>query len=180
MSFIFIRHLPTAYNQQGVLQGQLDSPILPTDAELAVGIAANRKQLHELEPFGHILCSPLIRTRQTAEAHGYQAQPEPLLKELNFGIYEGQNRQCMLDEIGEQWRNNPASLVLGEPVTDLLQRIRRFFDLYRGQGNILAFAHGSWMRAARAWHEQGSLDAMNHTPIANNALLIIQPEAGYA
>lgn len=180
MAFIFIRHLPTAYNLQGLLQGKRDISIAPIDTDLQTQIAHNCEQLQTFEPFEHILCSPLIRTHQTAQAHGYSAKIEPLLQELDFGSYEGKKRDLMLQQIGNAWLNDPKNVELGEPITDLLKRVQQFFTQYQNQGNTLAFAHGAWMRAARAWSEHGSLQSMNRTPIPNNTLLLIDPEKSHA
>lgn len=182
MSFIFIRHLPTAYNQQNLLQGQNNQDILLITESLRLDINTNKKRLNELAPFNHILCSSLNRTQQTANEYGYRTEVEPLLDELNFGCYQGKPRDVMLGDIGTQWRYNPASLTLGEPVGALLERIQHYMAKYshqNDQGHILAFAHGAWMRAAQAWYQQGSLNKMNQTSITNNALLIIEPESTY-
>jgi broad specificity phosphatase PhoE len=182
MSFIFIRHLPTAYNQQGLLQGQCNQDILPLTAALALEITANNKRLNKLTPFNKLLCSSLSRTQQTAEAYGYSTEVEPLLDELNFGCYQGKLRHLMLNDIGTQWHYDPASLKLGEPVSALLERIQHYMAKYNhhsDQGNVLAFAHGAWMRAAQVWYQQGSLNSMNQIKINNNALLIIEPENTY-
>jgi probable phosphoglycerate mutase len=179
MSFIFIRHLPTAYNVQGLLQGQCNEDILPVTASLALDIIANNKCLNTLSPFHKVLCSSLSRTQQTAETYGYSTEIEPLLDELDFGCYQGKQRDLMLNDIGTQWQYDPASLTLGEPISALLQRIQHYMAKYNHQtdeGNILAFAHGAWMRAAQAWYQYGSLKGMNQTNLANNALLIIEPE----
>lgn len=179
MAFIFIRHLPTDYNVQGLLQGKLDIPIAPLNDELQARITENCEQLKSYQPFEHILCSPLIRTQQTAAAHGYQATTEALLQELDFGPYEGKTRDAMLREIGNAWFDDPASVELGESMNTLLKRIQQFFTQYQNQGNVLAFTHGAWMRAARAWSEQGTLKTMNLSPIPNNALLVIEPPSSH-
>lgn len=174
MSLVFIRHLPTAYNQQNLLQGLRDEPILPTTSELDAVIASNQRQLNSMDDFSKIFCSPLRRTKESAMAYGYRAQIEPLLMELDFGRYEAKPRQTLMDEVGEQWLNDPSHLALGEPIADLLTRVQAFMIRYENE-HILSFAHGAWMRAARAWHEESSLDSMNQITIANNALLIIEP-----
>lgn len=181
MSLIFIRHLPTSYNLQGLLQGQRDIDIAPLDDSLLQAIAQQREVLQGYAPFQQVLCSNLKRTAQTAVAYGYQAQVEPLLAELDFGVYEGRPRDEMLADVGEQWLHDPASLQLGEPVTDLLTRVQAFVNRYQTSfGNTLVFAHGSWMRAAQVWYQHASLQTMNQIHIANNALLILPAEISHA
>lgn len=182
MAFIFIRHLPTYYNQQGLLQGKRDEPILPLtafDETLQISLEKNKTVLSELA-IEKVLCSSLKRTQQTANAYGYQnVAVEPLLNELDFGFYEGKSRQRLLDDYGEQWQRDPSDLVFGESMQDFLQRIQTFFEKYQyeydlQQKNILAFTHGAWIRAARAWWATGSLQGMNESKIANNELVILE------
>lgn len=183
MAFIFIRHLATAYNRQGLLQGRRDEPTLPlrhndsADQALLLSVTETQRQLMHYAPFRHILCSPLRRTQETAQAYGLESKVEPLLLELDFGMYEGRPRQDMLDEHGELWFHDPEHLTLGEPVLNLLARVKTYFhDYAHDEGHVLAFAHGAWMRAARAYFQDGSLATMNQTVLANNALLMLNPQ----
>ncbi|MGV6809612.1 MAG: histidine phosphatase family protein [bacterium] len=179
MAFMFIRHLPTAYNQQGLLQGKRDEPILPLtalDNKLLATLEKNKAVLSELV-IDTVLCSTLKRTQQTALAHHYTSfSIEPLLNELDFGCYEGKSRQYLLKDHGEQWQHDPSELVLGESMQHFSQRIQYFFEKYQQdaqQKNILAFTHGAWIRAARAWWTTGSLQNMNKHKVANNELVIL-------
>jgi len=179
MAFIFIRHLATRYNQQGLLQGQRDEPILPltnNDQTLQTTLNANKVRLNNL-PINQVLCSTLKRTQQTAAVYNYhETLVEPLLNELNFGFYEGKSRQQLLHDYGESWQNDPRDLVFGESMQDFLLRIQAYFEKYQHNlqyENILAFTHGAWMRAARAWWVTGSLQTMNQIKVANNELLVL-------
>lgn len=179
MAFIFIRHLATCYNQQSLLQGQRDEPILlltHNDQALQATLEKNKTRLNHLA-IDKILCSTLKRTQQTAAVYDYHAiTVEPLLNELDFGFYEGKTRQQLLNDYGEQWKNDPSNLVLGESMQDFLLRIQAYFEKYQhdlDNENILAFTHGAWMRAARAWWMTGSLQTMNQIKVANNELLVL-------
>lgn len=173
MAFFFIRHLPTAFNRDGLLQGQRNENILPPDADLLKSIAHNKMKLANHEPFAAILCSPLARTAQTAQHYDYQARIEPLLKEIDFGRYEAQPKQQLLQTQTEQWQSDPLNLQLGEPVSALVERIESFFRQYQDKGNILVFGHGFWIRAARAYLQHGDLRLMNHSDLDNNALIVL-------
>jgi len=173
MAFIFIRHLTTAFNRDGLLQGQRDENILPPSAGLLEKIESNKTKLAGFEPFDTILCSPLARTAQTAELYGYQPEVEPLLKEVDFGAYEVQPKQRLLQDQAEQWQNDPLNLQLGEPVSAVVERIEAFLKKYHDKGNVLAFGHGFWMRAARACLQHGNIQLMNQSIIENNALMIL-------
>lgn len=175
MNAILIRHLPTAMNRAGLLQGHRDEPIEePDDATRAI-IAANLEQMPPLERFDAILASRLRRTAMTAAHYGVgdRLSVEPLLDELDFGPFEGRSRAELVAHIGAAWEDDPASVVLGEPLTGLAERVGRFFERYRGQ-RVLAFGHGSWMRAAVALGRDGSIDGMNRFKIANNVPIELQ------
>ena len=174
MSLILIRHLPTAWNREGRLQGRRDLPILEPGPEERTAIAANRRALESLPPFDAVLVSRLRRTAMTAEQHGYRGryQVEPLLDELDFGPYEGRPRAELLAEVGELWENAPQRLVLGEPLTELEQRVRAFLHRYRDR-SILAFGHGAWIRAAVAVVGKDSIEGMNRVTIHNNQLVTL-------
>ena len=156
MALVFIRHLPTDYNQRGLLQGCINTNIIPAAAAIEHKIRQNCRQLDQLPPFSHILCSELKRTQQTAEAYGYSASNEPLLNELDFGIYEGGHRSKMLQAVGEQWLNQPSTLILGEPLSRLAERVEAFFARYQEE-HVLSFAHGAWLRAAYSMHKTAIL-----------------------
>lgn len=177
---MFIRHLPTAYNQQGLLQGKRDEPILPLTAlneDLLAALEKNKIVLSEFV-IETVLCSTLKRTHQTAIAHHYSSFTiDPLLNELDFGCYEGKSRQQLLKDHGEQWQHDPTNLVLGESMQHFSQRIQDFFEKYQKDAqnsNVLAFTHGAWIRAARALWVTGSLKSMNENKIANNELVILK------
>ncbi|GAB6041641.1 histidine phosphatase family protein [Endothiovibrio diazotrophicus] len=174
MTLILIRHLPTAWNRDGLLQGRRDLPILEPGPDEQAAIADNRHRLAELGPFDAVLVSRLQRTAMTADRHGYQGRyrVEPLLDELDFGPYEGRPRAELLAEVGARWREAPQQLVLGEALTDLEQRVRTVLQQYDGD-NVLIFGHGAWIRAAVAIVREGGIEGMNRTVIDNNQLVIL-------
>ena len=178
MKIMAIRHLPTRFNIAGLLQGKRDEPILQPSQEDYNVISENRKKMDAFRPFDKMLVSSLRRTAMTADCYGYQEDItiEPLLDELNFGIYEGKHRKEMLDEIGEQWINDPLSLILGEPLTNLQKRVSRFLYKYHRSDRLLIFGHAAWLRALKAYVRHGSIHEMNRFNINNNELLMIDVE----
>jgi len=172
MTMLIIRHLQTPLNQQKILQGQRDEEILTPSQSVKQSITQNQHIISQHAPFEKVLVSNLKRTLMTAQAYGYDASQciiEPLLVELNFGPFEGKTKQDLLQVHGDQWVNDPGGLTLGEPLTELAERIRTFLQKYQ-HNNILVFGHGSWMRALISLHEQGDLSTMNKMTIANNQL----------
>ena len=174
MELLLIRHLPTRYNNSGLLQGRLDIDIEPPNQEQRLRIAENRRKIQQHGPVDRVLCSSLNRTAQTALAYGYAEHDcirEPLLDELDFGCYEGNSRQQMQDALGEAWRQSPQTLTLGEPVLALQQRITAFLKKYAQSERLLLFTHGAWTRALLSYSRLGNISSMNRITVNNNHLL---------
>jgi broad specificity phosphatase PhoE len=174
MRLILIRHLTTAMNQAGMLQGRRDEPVLTPSPEDLATIARNRRTLSRYPDLDAVLISSLRRTLMTAEHYGFaeECRVEPLLDEFNFGYFEGRPKVEMLAKIGCYWLHEPHRLALGEPIKELELRVRNFLTKYQEQ-SILAFGHGTWIRAAMAIANDGSIARMNQLAINNNELVII-------
>jgi broad specificity phosphatase PhoE len=174
MKILALRHLPTALNRQSVLQGRLDAAILTLDEEMQQQIQANLRFIAQHEPIDIVLTSSLRRTQQTCQAYGYDRfQTESLLDELDFGRYEGQPKALLEEELGVAWFSDPMSLVLGESLESLSQRVMRFLGKYASYPTVLIFAHGAWLRALLSIYECGTLTQMNKLVISNNSLHLI-------
>ena len=88
--FWFLRHGETDWNAQGISQGNVDIPLNAT------GLAQARSAAERLRHRGiaSIVASPLSRARVTAEiageALGLPVSLDPDLREVAFGVQEGQ------------------------------------------------------------------------------------------
>jgi broad specificity phosphatase PhoE len=88
--FWFLRHGETDWNAQGISQGNVDIPLNAT------GLAQARSAAAKLRNRGiaTIVASPLSRARVTAEivgeALGLPVATDPDLREVSFGVQEGQ------------------------------------------------------------------------------------------
>ena len=173
MQITLIRHLPTEWNKKTWLQGRRDIALTTPTDELFLGIDKNKRHLAKLAPFDLVLASTLKRTHQTAQLHGYQYQTEQLLDELDFGPFEGRPKKDLFEKYGELWINNPKALVLGESINDLEARVVLFLDKYKRFSNILAFGHGSWIRAMISYSEYGDVNHMNKIIVENNACITL-------
>jgi len=176
MKLLVIRHLPTKYNNSGLLQGHLDIDIEPPNQEQLLRIADNQRKIQQIGPVDKVLCSSLNRTAQTALAYGYAKRAcirEPLLNELDFGCYEGLPRQDMWDALGEAWWQSPEYLVLGEPVLALQQRITDLLEKYAQAERLLLFSHGAWTRALLSYSRIGDIRDMNRMMVNNNDMLCL-------
>lgn len=88
--FIYLmRHGETDWNVCRRMQGRSDIPLNENGLNQARQAGAGMKKI----PFDRVLCSPLIRTRQTAQAviegRGLEIETDERLIEMGFGALEG-------------------------------------------------------------------------------------------
>jgi len=158
MNLYFIRHGETDWNREGRLQGQQDIPLNPLGARQAMLVGNHLAQLAGSRlaslPF---FVSPLIRTRQTADAMcaalGLPVgvyHVEEKLREISFGAWEGKTwpEVTALDPQGaaarsrNKWGFAPPG---GESYADVRARILPFLQSLREDCCIIA--HGGIARA---------------------------------
>ncbi len=172
MQLYAIRHLPTAWNQAGKLQGSNDIDILPISEIDQIDIDQNKNALKNID-FDVVLVSSLKRTHQTAKAYGFKVfQFEPLIDELNFGKYEGVQKAEMLLDLGSSWYDNAKSITLGESLVDFENRLISFKEKYQDK-SVLLFAHGAVLRGLKAISNCGNINEMNTEDVKNNSLVQI-------
>lgn len=173
MELTLIRHLPTEWNERGVLQGSKDIPILELSDEIKEEIEINKEMLKPT--YSLILTSELIRTQQTAKGYGYECFViDPLLNELNFGEFEGKEKKLLIETYKNEWYTRPGEIMLGEKISNLEKRVHTFLQKYKDFESILIFGHGSWIRACVSYLKFGTINNMNQLEIKNNQLLTIK------
>jgi broad specificity phosphatase PhoE len=148
LKLALLRHGPTEWNAAGRIQGHTDIPL--SDAGLAK-MAALRLPLSATR----VYASPLLRTRQTAEALGLAAPIfDARLMEQNWGAWEGLTRDEILARhgpdaflkagAGEAFR--PGG---GESTGELHARVAAFLkDVAQDKSDSVAVAHLGVLRAA--------------------------------
>lgn len=171
MQVTFIRHLSTDWNKETRLQGRRDISISPVTEKDMECIQRNKEHLESFAPFDLVMASTLKRTQETAQLYGYEPKVEPLLDELDFGIYEGVPKEKMIETLGAVWMNNPLEVTLGEPICSFEKRIISFMQKYKSHKNILVFGHGAWIRGAWSYLKYGNINKMNKIEIKNNDCL---------
>lgn len=173
MQITLIRHLPTEWNKKEILQGRKNISISDITTEHQARIMKNKLLLQENAPYDLVLASSLRRTQQTAKQYDFEPLVETLLDELDFGIYEGNPRQKLLDHFGKQWMENPETIRLGESLLTLEERIAAFLKKYLSYKNILLFGHGAWIRAFLSYVHNGNLSDMNKRKVRFNDPVIM-------
>lgn len=148
MRIAFLRHGPTDWNEEGRIQGRIDTPLS----------AAGRAQMAGLLPpvgFAWAFTSPLTRARETAALLGFpDAVPDARLSEHHWGTWEGMTREEILSQDGADCfvRAGTAADFTpkgGESTRDLLARVADFIaDAARGGHDAIAVTHRGVLRSA--------------------------------
>ena len=100
-----VRHGQTEFNQQGRVQGRVDSPLTALGVAQAEAIGERLAGLAQAAPGGwRIVCSPLGRARATADIIAARTRlpgpvVEPRLIEVSYGAVEG----LTMPEVHARW-----------------------------------------------------------------------------
>jgi probable phosphoglycerate mutase len=149
-AILFIRHGPTVWNLQGLIQGQTDIP-LSEEGRAEVRRWALRADFAGFAWFS----SPLVRARETAEILGAaDLRTEPRLKEANWGDWEGWSLERLRQDIGEIFAAMEAKgLDLTPPGGESPRMVRArlsawLTEVAPAQRPIVAVCHAGVVRAA--------------------------------
>ena len=159
MEIYFLRHGETAWNREKRIQGS-SSWIDLTDEGVRLAEAARRGMLAQKISFDRIYTSPYRRACHTAEiiadGFGLAPIPDPRLREISFGPYEGscyKDGQFADDNIRACFTDPPRYVPKdgGESFDDAAARVRSFLDdelapLSGSLRRVLAVAHGGILR----------------------------------
>jgi probable phosphoglycerate mutase len=144
--FWFLRHGQTEYNARGLSQGAIDIPLNDTGRAQAAEAAA----LLADRGIGSIICSPMLRTRETAaivnETLALPITYEPAIREVVFGGMEGKPIAPWF----QSWLDGSFTPEGAESFAELSLRIEAALrDILALPGPVLVVAHGGVFRAVR-------------------------------
>jgi probable phosphoglycerate mutase len=167
---ILIRHGETDFNRELRFQGHLDAPLNAVGHEQARRLGVRLSS----EVVQHLVCSDLLRTRQTAQplvtqlaaqltpSFSLDAALYPELREQNFGVADGLRAidvQQQHPQAWAQWLQFGADYAFtgGESTrqfhTRVMAAVRRLASVYQGQ-TMVVVTHGGVLdmiyRTARA------------------------------
>jgi broad specificity phosphatase PhoE len=147
IAFWFLRHGETDWNAQGISQGNVDIPLN------AVGVAQARAAAEKLRNRGiaTIVASPLSRARVTAEfageALGLPVALDPALREVSFGVQEGQGMSGWFAD----WVSGAFTPEGAETFVALRRRaVAAANRAIEQPPAVLVVAHGALFRSLRA------------------------------
>ena len=147
-----IRHGPTAYNEQGRIQGRIDEPLSAAGRDAVAGW----RLPVELADSDWI-SSPLARARETARLLGGAApRIDPAIIEMDWGRWEGRRIEALRAELGEAMAENEARGLDfrpegGESPRDVQARLAPWLAAVGNKGRpCLAVTHKGVIRAILA------------------------------
>lgn len=147
---IVVRHGRTEANAGGLLLGRRVDPGLDElGRQQAVALAA------AVQGAARAVCSPLLRTRQTAEALGLPVEIDERWVEIDYGTLDGTPLTDVPATLWARWRADTSFVPGGgeslaavgarvrEAAADLVEEAR--------QHDIVVVSHVSPIKAAAAW-----------------------------
>ncbi|MGN6752021.1 MAG: histidine phosphatase family protein [Intrasporangium sp.] len=152
------RHGETEWSLTGQHTGTTDLPLLP-EGEQAARELAEILRGHQFE---EVLVSPLQRAKRTAELAGLgDFQVEPLLREWDYGAYEGITTADISAELGHRWELFEDGVVPGatpgETLDEVADRCEQVIDKAwpaLERGDVALFGHGHALRVLAATYLQ--------------------------
>ncbi len=151
--FLFFRHGPIAPDWRDKFYGQLDIPLSEegkSKSEEAV------EHLLRIKGLAGVYSSPLQRALYPAkllsEKTGLVLEIDPLLMEINYGIWAGKKREEVMQEplFWQRLQDENLAPPKGECLRELRLRARLFWEKLKTkkeEGVWVIFTHGGFLRA---------------------------------
>lgn len=144
-----VRHGRTEANRSGLLLGRLDPQLDALGAAQAAAVA------HHVGPADRVVCSPLARTRATAEAWGAPIEVDDRWIELDYGDLDGTPLRDVGADLWQRWRADVTFAPPGgESLHALGERVRAACEDLAADArdaHIVVVTHVSPIKAAVAW-----------------------------
>ena len=146
MKLIFLRHAHSAFNRDMIYQGQYDCELSEKGIEDLRKLKQNFNKNYD-----YCYCSPLKRTRYTAETVVDKAniKYDDRLKEIGLGVWEN---TPITEEKNEIYKNGfvPEG---GETQEELDKRVKSFLEdlrkIHKKNDTILIVTHGWLLRSVQ-------------------------------
>lgn len=169
MKFILVRHGETEANIGGIYSGWTDFPLTEKGNK---DIQATANALKRYKDIDKIYSSPLNRALNTAKAISETMNKEiqivPNLKEMNFGIFDGKEREYIQKNHLNEWDLWIKDYVnyripQGENLLDVYDRIVDFInELIEKNKSCIIVTHGGIIQTIITYLLDLGLDKMWH------------------
>lgn len=144
-----VRHARTEANAGGRLQGTLD---LPLDE---VGLAQAAALPALVEGIDRLVCSPLLRARQTASVFGIEPTIDDRWREVNYGPFEGHRIADLPQDMWQRWIHDIDYAPDGaETLRAMGDRVAAALDDLAEEAqesHVVVVTHATPVKAAMAW-----------------------------
>jgi broad specificity phosphatase PhoE len=148
---LLVRHGRTELNAHGLLQGRVDPPLDAVGRAQAAALAA----MPVLGAASRVVCSPLLRARETAAALGPAVTVDERWIELDYGSWEGRKFAAVPASEWSRWRADPTwSPPGGESLATVGARVRAALAELAAEAadaDVVVVSHVSPIKAAVAW-----------------------------
>jgi broad specificity phosphatase PhoE len=145
---VVVRHGETEWSATGRHTSRTDLPLTEKGRERARALGGRLSE----RSFALVLCSPLLRARETCELAGFGGVAELVddLHEWDYGEYEGLTTP-QIREVRPEWNLWHDGCPGGEQPAQVGERADRALErLRQAGGDALAFAHGHILRVVTA------------------------------
>jgi len=150
-----VRHGETVWNTEARYQGQSDTPLTDKGRAQARSLSERLKD----EKIDVVYASDLGRTIETAEIiakpHGLKVLKAPMMRELNFGLWEGMTYEEIMQKFPQEyraWLDDPYNRrpPEGETIGELCGRVSKFLReaaTLHPDARIIVVSHAGPIRA---------------------------------
>ena len=164
-----VRHGDTAWTLSRQHTGSTDIPLTPHGEEQAQALA---KRVRKIE-FAEVLSSPMQRASHTAELAGFTPAIEPLLREWNYGDYEGLTT-LEIQKKQPNWNVFRDGCPGGESHSQVSKRADEFVAMLRKkQGNIAVFSHAHFLRVIAARWINEPVELAQHLLLGTTSVSVL-------
>lgn len=183
-----VRHGESVANTQGIYQGiTYNTPLSALGEMQAIALAVRLTEFDLI----HIFASPLIRTKQTAEAvarvKGLQVETVVDIIETNHGLWEGKHKDDIAktwSDLYKKWLKFPSSVTFleGEKFVETQKRVLSWWERFKetAEGDILVVTHDNIIRIIVAKVLRMKLNRVWRFHVHPTALTIINVDNGEA
>lgn len=187
LDIVFVRHGESEMNKEGLYCGWTNSFL--TDEGLNQAEIARKKLVHE--EIDLIISSDLDRCLMTAKIinreHNKRIEKNSLLKELNFGIWEGLSYTEISTHFplqAKSWKEDYINFQIpqGESLMEMHKRVNNAFERIINKfkkGKIIIVTHSGVIRSILSQQISGSIEGYWKFKIENCGITRLQIIEGF-